>query len=119
MTELLLLTPTAILVGYLLWQADRRTKKAEQLLVATLDEWTAERKADREAYETERKELLEQVTKERADWTKERSQLLNRIQQPATAVYENFEPSNTQGHVPFDDDEAVWEAMRAAELGNS
>ena len=79
--EALLLIPTAIL-GYLLWRADRRYEDAEARHAA-----------------------------ERGEWGAERRQLLNRIQQPEKAVYEDFEPSLEKAYVGHDDDAGYWEAV--------
>ena len=79
--ELLLLAPIAVL-AYLLWRADRRYEDAQA------------------AHAAERKE-----------WGTERRQLLNRIQQPEKAVYEDFEPSLEKAYVGHDDDDAYWEAV--------
>jgi hypothetical protein len=48
---------------------------------------------------------------ERAEWGKERRELLNRVQRPENAVYEDFEPSREKAYVGFDDDDA-WNALQ-------
>lgn len=105
-----LLIPTAVLV-YMLWRADRRYDKAQALIVAIQDEWTAERDKARQRHDDERASLLADLKAERSEWATERAQLLNRIQRPDTAVYENFEPSETKQYAGFDDDAEVWDAL--------
>lgn len=80
-------------LGFLLWRETRRT---DDLL---------------EAHSAERADWQAARDEERAEWGAERRQLLNRIQQPERAVYEDFEPSLEKPYVPFDDDEAFAEAV--------
>ena len=120
--EALLLVPTVIL-GYLYWRADRRLdqsqSEAQKLLVATLDEHADERKALRDYYEDARKQDRAELKAERNQWATERAQLLNRIQQPETAVYESFDPDTAKQYAGFDSDDEVWEAEEAMSVGDS
>jgi len=92
MNELLLL-PILILAA-LLWRETRRT---DSLLSAHA--------AERADWESARAE-------ERAEWGTERRQLLNRIQKPDVAVYEDFEPSLEKPYVSFDADDEFWASQQ-------
>jgi hypothetical protein len=88
----LALIPSLVLAA-LLWREAQRT---DNLLSAHA--------AERADWESARDD-------ERAEWGKERRQLLNRVQRPETAVYEDFEPSLEKAYVGFDDDEQFAEAV--------
>ena len=92
MIELALIVPFLIL-GYLHWRETQRTNEL-------LDTLVSERHDSEAARDTER-----------AEWGKERRQLLNRIQQPEKAVYEDFEPTLEKAYVGFDDDIEFNEAV--------
>ncbi len=95
MLSLLLLIPFLIL-GYLHW---RETQRTNELLHALVQE----------------RELSEAARgAERAEWGKERRELLNRVQRPESAVYEDFTPTRVDAHVGFDDDEAYWASKETA-----
>ena len=49
-------------------------------------------------------------TQERSDWTRERAELLDRIQAPELVPQQRLTLDDGLHHVPFDDDAAFWAA---------
>jgi serine phosphatase RsbU (regulator of sigma subunit) len=93
--------------------------------IAGLQAWQQDRREKRHAIELqrgreERARLLEAYQKREQGFERERQLLLNRIQAPETAVAQAqvLELPDTLPYVPFEDDEAFFEADQERRRGS-